>query len=244
MLTLSSGSLYKYGLNRVFHIAKKLGFEGVEVMVNDIADTRNAKYLKELSRQYDLPITSLVTPKGCNRKIFNNVLQIAEDLGIDVLVIRAPKWKDFAYANFLKKDLPRLQNITRVKLCLENPKLGDSYVFPSFAFGNVNEFKRFKYMSLDTSHLFSRNLDLMRIYSLLKSQITHVHFSDVRKNHEHIMPGDGVLPLESFLTRLKKDDYKGQICVKLHFDQLGYNEETVEERLKAVKEYYESYFVE
>lgn len=212
-------------------------------MVNDIADTRNVSYMRDLSRQYDLPITALCLPKGANRAIFEKVLKMAEELNVPTLVIRSPEWSNLSYWQWLRSELPKLQSLTRVKLCLENSPMGNSVFVPSYAFGNINDFRRFKYMTLDTSHLFTRNLDLMRVYSMLKNNIAHIHFADVRKNKEHIMPGEGVLPLESFLTRLHKDNYKGQICVKLDFRELGYDEEIIEEKLKTVRDFYETYFL-
>lgn len=211
-------------------------------MVNDVADTRNPSYMRELSRQYDIPITSLAVPKGGNQKIFESILRIAEELNVPVLSIRSPEWSDFQYKNFLTSELPRIQNLTRVKLCVENPPLGDSVFLPMNAFGNINELKRFKYLTLDTSHLFSRNLDLMRVYSLLKGNIAHIHLSDVRKNREHQPLGSGVLPLESFLTRLHKDKYQGQIVLKIDFNEMGYDEKQVEEKLRDMKTFFEKYY--
>jgi hypothetical protein len=49
MLALSTGSLYTYGLDRVFGLAQKAGFDGIEVLVDGRWDTRQADYLDNVT---------------------------------------------------------------------------------------------------------------------------------------------------------------------------------------------------
>ena len=62
LIALSTGSLYSYGLNRVFDLAAKAGFQGIEVIVDQRWDTRQAHYLKALQESYGIPIVSLHSP--------------------------------------------------------------------------------------------------------------------------------------------------------------------------------------
>lgn len=62
MIALSTGSLYSYGLARVFDLAARAGFEGIEVLVDHRWDTRQPEYLRLLSREFDLPIVALHNP--------------------------------------------------------------------------------------------------------------------------------------------------------------------------------------
>ncbi len=62
MIVLSTGSLYNYGLERVFGIAAATGFDGVEVLIDDRWDTRQPAYLRRLSSRYNLPIAALHNP--------------------------------------------------------------------------------------------------------------------------------------------------------------------------------------
>lgn len=61
-IAFSTGSLYTYGLDRVFGLARETGFDGVEIMVDHRWDTRDAAYLHRLQERYDLPILSLHSP--------------------------------------------------------------------------------------------------------------------------------------------------------------------------------------
>lgn len=62
MIALSTGSLYSYGVARVFGLAARAGFDGIEVLVDDRWDTRQSEYLRLLSAELDLPIVALHDP--------------------------------------------------------------------------------------------------------------------------------------------------------------------------------------
>jgi sugar phosphate isomerase/epimerase len=62
MIALSTGSLYTYGTARVFDLAARTGFDGIEIMVDHRWDTRQPDYLRALSRDHDLPIVVLHSP--------------------------------------------------------------------------------------------------------------------------------------------------------------------------------------
>ncbi len=61
-LALSTGSLYSYGLARVFELAARCGFEAIEVLIDERWDTRQAPYLCRLIDAYGLPIVALHNP--------------------------------------------------------------------------------------------------------------------------------------------------------------------------------------
>jgi sugar phosphate isomerase/epimerase len=62
MIALSTGSLYVYGTARVFELAAKAGFDGIEVLCDHRPDTRDPAYLRRLSSEYGLPIVALHSP--------------------------------------------------------------------------------------------------------------------------------------------------------------------------------------
>jgi sugar phosphate isomerase/epimerase len=61
-IALSTGSLYTYGLARVFELAAEAGFDAVEVMVDHRWDSRQPAYLQRLSRETNLPIAAVHNP--------------------------------------------------------------------------------------------------------------------------------------------------------------------------------------
>jgi len=99
MLALSTGSLYTYGLDRVFGLAKDAGFDAIEVLVDGRWDTRQADYLKHLMDRHGLPIVSLHSPfhlvqvPGWEQDPIwrlKRTVELAEALGAQVVVAHPP----------------------------------------------------------------------------------------------------------------------------------------------------------
>lgn len=99
MLALSTGSLYTYGLDRVFGLAKEAGFDGIEVLVDGRWDTRQADYLKHLMDRHALPVVSLHSPFHLIRVPgweqdplwrLRRTVELAEALGARVVVAHPP----------------------------------------------------------------------------------------------------------------------------------------------------------
>jgi len=99
MLALSTGSLYTYGLDRVFGLAKEAGFNGIEVLLDGRWDTRQADYLKHLMDRHGLPVVSLHSPFHLIRIPgweqdpiwrLKRTVELAEALGARVVVAHPP----------------------------------------------------------------------------------------------------------------------------------------------------------
>jgi sugar phosphate isomerase/epimerase len=61
-ITLSTGSLYTYGIARVFELAAGAGFDAIEILVDQRWDSRHPAYLRRLSHEMGLPIAALHNP--------------------------------------------------------------------------------------------------------------------------------------------------------------------------------------
>ncbi len=244
MLLLSTDTLQLYGLNRIFHFAKKMRYDGIELCVSDVADTRNLDYLRELQKQYDLPIRSLVVPRNSNIEKTKFVVEMADALNIGIVVVSSPLWTDFNYTQWIRRNISKFSAVSNRAICVENPPQGDGILLPKYALGNINELATFKNMSLDTANLFSRALDLMRVFEKFKPYIKHVRLADTRRGHRHLEPGTGVLPLESFLSHLKKNKYKGDIAIKVDYKVIkGGDDPKVEKALNRCRHFYEKFFL-
>lgn len=62
MIVLSTGSLYNYSTERIFALAREVGFDGIEVLVDARWETRQADYLRSLTEAHSLPVLSLHAP--------------------------------------------------------------------------------------------------------------------------------------------------------------------------------------
>lgn len=97
-IALSTGSLYTYGLSRVFEVASRLGYDGVEILIDHRWDTRQAGYLRSLAASHSVPITSLHCPfadevagwPADELGRLHHTVALAHDLGVRVVVAHLP----------------------------------------------------------------------------------------------------------------------------------------------------------
>ncbi|NIA01948.1 MAG: hypothetical protein GWP15_01045 [Nitrospirae bacterium] len=169
---------------------------------------------------------------------------MTKEIGAKVLVLQPPKLLDFKLASWLKKEIPRLREKEFLSIALENAPAGTFLGFiPEHAMANSQELKKFKHISLDTARIGEKKQDLMRAYKAFKKYLVHIHLSNVYKGKKYAPPSEGIMPLESFLTKLKQDKYPGAISVKILPKYLHASEDDkVLEELEKVKKYYEKYY--
>ena len=246
MIALHTNSLHKYGLNRIFEFAKAAGYDGIEIGVdkNDY-DTQNAEYIKKLSDEYKLPILALHSPVNGTAKSVEHVVEMAVYLKCPVVVITPPKLLDFKFTNWLKKKTPILRKKKNVHIALLNaPGKTVLGFLPDRAMNSLSDMKKFGMAALDTSSAASKKWgNLMSVYGHLKKLIVHVHLSNINKHKEYALPNEGVLPLESFLKKLKQNDYKGTLSIRVRPSELSAgDDEKVIAKLKKVKEFVDEYF--
>ena len=245
MITLHTSSLSKYGLNRIFEFAKKAGYDGVEVYVDkNNYDTQNAEYIKKLSQETGLPIAALHVPINGTEKSVEHVVDMAIYLNCPVVVIIPPKLLDFKLANWLRKQIPELRKRKKVQIALVNAP-GETFLgfLPARAMNNLTDLKKFGMVVLDTSSTASKKWDLIRIYEHLKKLVVHVHLSNVRHHKDYSLPNEGILPLESFLKKLKSNGYKGAISIRVRQADLSAgDDEKVVKKLKQAKQFIDDYF--
>lgn len=244
MIALHTSSLHKYGLNRIFEFVKEAGYDGIEIEVdkNDF-DTQNAEYIKQLSTQYKVPVVALHTPVDGAEKSVEHVVDMAVYLKCPVVVITPPKITDFKFTRWLKKQVRSLRKKKGVQIALANAS-GKTFLgfLPERALNNATDLKKFGMACLDTSATHSKKTDLIRFYDYLKKMIVHVHLSNVRRRKEYSLPNEGILPLESFLKKLKDNKYEGYVSIKVKPSELFAGEdEKVIKALKKVKSFVEEY---
>ncbi|MBN1179078.1 MAG: sugar phosphate isomerase/epimerase [Anaerolineae bacterium] len=98
MVTLSTGSLYTYGLNRVFGMAVEAGFDGIEVLIDNRRDTYDPAYLRRLSAEHGLPIRVLHSPFTIDVPGWppdqlgrlEHTVALAQELGVPTVVTHLP----------------------------------------------------------------------------------------------------------------------------------------------------------
>ena len=230
-VVFSTGSLYPFGLNRVFDWAARVGFDGLEVMMDERWDTHQADYLNGLVAEYGLPIRALHPPIGRGawglgkEETLIRSADLARKIGAETVIAHPPplgraliRWREGALAE------ARGRGVT---VAVENMPRGEARRFSLGRNRTVRapeDLAGLGDVTLDTSHLGAGGVDPMRAWSLLKGCLRHVHLSDsnyIPGRDEHRLPGKGKLPLKQLLEAIGGSDYPGVISLELKPWPLG-----------------------
>lgn len=240
---LSTGSLYTYGTERVFALAAEVGFDGLEVLIDERFDTRQAGYLRRMAERHGRPILSVHAPFWPERVSYwpssqpHSVIaaaELARDLGAEVVVVHLPRRWEKDFERWLLQELPIWQEEhPHPKIGLENmPRKRFTRWFIPLNYWRMNtleEWGQFEHLTLDTTHLGTKGLDVLGTYQRLRERVVHVHLSNARRKGQRVLEHrrleDGFLPLDAFLQQLERDDYRGVVTVELHPAALEANDE-------------------
>jgi sugar phosphate isomerase/epimerase len=244
----STGSLYPFGLERVYGWISKAGYDGVEIMMDERWDTHQEDYLRDLAERHGLPILALHPPlrRGAwgldAEETLVRVARLAGRMEVPVVVAHPPppgrpleRWKAGALreareqgAVVAVENMPQGRRAgmfsVRRKSCHLPEHLADV--------GDV---------ALDTSHAGASKVDILRAHSALATQLRHVHLSDSNLEagrDEHRLPGKGRLPLKPFLAALGASGYTGAVSLELKPWPLGTPDPgVILERMRAALRY-------
>lgn len=246
MLILCTDSLRGYGLHRIFEIAKKAEFDGIDLAVHfDLFDTTNAEYLNKLSAEFNINIHSVSAPANISSTQIESLVTLTKDTNAKVLILQPPRYLDNKLTKWMKKEIPKLRDKEKISIALENSPAGTFLfgILPSHAMSNSEDLKKFKHVALDTSRLGEKNQDLIRSYGVFRNFLVNVHISNIQQGKRYALPNNGILPLESFLSKLKQDDYPGAISLKVlpKFLSAGH-EEKLFEKLKTAKDFIDKFY--
>lgn len=245
MLALSTDSLKGYGLNRIFSFVKAAKYDGIDLTIDPKNyDTQNAQYIKSLVDQTGVPVLAIQTPPLTSPKKIMETVSMAKLLGTRIIVIQPPKIFDFKYVQWMKNEIPKLRQKENISIALENaPSQTFLGLIPEHAMGSMLDLKKFKHACLDTSRVAQRREDLIRTYKSLQKFLVHVHISNVRAGKYYAPMEKGILPIESFLTKLKQDGFPGTVSLKLNGKFLSVGEDDkVIKALEEEKLFYDTYF--
>ena len=241
-LSLSTGCLYVYPLRWVFAMAKRAGFDGVELVINPEITLRGSAYVRQLARRYDLPILSVHPPllpyRGWDDlpTLIPKAARLAQELESPVLVVHPPKTTslDSDYGRRYVKAVLESRDLldgTGTRIAIENPGIFRPRDL-TFALHNPTALRAFvdRYdlpVTLDTAHAGSGGYPLDELCTLMNGRLANVHFSDIGypprlldrpvfdtyvKHHQ--LPGDGWLPLGPFLRQLVDLGYDGPLTLE------------------------------
>jgi sugar phosphate isomerase/epimerase len=241
----STGSLHTYGLDRCFGLAAQVGFDGIELMVDQRWDTRQPAYLKHLVDEHGLPILAVHSPftpsvpgwPDDEPGRIQESIRLAETLAAPVVIHHLPlrlgwiwiqsgtrrlvlpipgRGRHTVYRDWLLKGYQQLQAATAVTLCIEN--------MPARTWLG-RRWNAYHWNSAVEMVRFSAlTLDTTHLgtWGLEPVDIFPQFQGRVRHVHlsnfngqEHRRPEDGQLRLDALLARLAAAGYQDAISLEL-----------------------------
>ncbi len=246
MLLFHTDNLPHHGLERIFEFAKKTGFDGIEVGVNINYDTHNVEYLKTLEKRYKIPIKAFsMSIKNEEKWIlpFKDTVREFHDVTMN---LHTPSNLSFKYQKWLSVIAPKLAKKYSLKLCHRNVPFESMLGFIPKRRGNtLSALKNRGQVCMDLTALALANDDIMRGIETLGSHLGHVYLSNVYRHTRYSLPSRGVLPVESFLTKLAKIDYRGNFTLYVKgSDFTEGNDEITLQKMQDAKYFYDKYFID
>lgn len=252
-LILSAGSLYTLPAPHVFEMARDVGFDGMEIIINhDFAGSMYLEHVRNL--QGILPIHSIHAPffeiDGWGNKIdqLKRSAELALEAGIPLINFHPPCWLmfEFKFWRWMRriKDYQAEIGQNEVLITIENmPCLPRGKINP-YLLSKVEKLIRFMddhnlYLTFDTAHCGSMHTDFLSDFHEFYDcgRMRSIHFSDYGQGEEHLMPGHGVLPLTRFLNHLRETGYDHSLVLELSPYEFPEQPEMIQATLAEVFNY-------
>ncbi len=105
-----------------------------------------------------------------------------------------------------------------------------------FIQGTVKIDSEYLALNFDIGHFYCVGEDPVDMFYKLKPFIKHIHLEDISatREHKHLLPGKGAIPIEKILKTLIKENYSGWVTVEL-YPYTKNPAETAKEALKYIK---------
>lgn len=255
-ISVSSGTLFTFPLQKALEMAREAGFDGVELVINQEFQKVNARRLvQELSGI--IPIFSIHAPFmpldgwGTPVDSLKRCVEIAAECGIGLVNFHPPSWMglEFGYWRWLYRiqDFQKEIGGNRVALTLENMPWTGKYRINGYILSESQKMIEFLteknlYLTFDCTHMGSGRANFINdFYLFYKSgRIRNIHFSDYGHGRQHLLPGHGILPLTRFLNHLRNTSYNDILTLELSPHEFPKGEQIIVQSLKEILAYLRS----
>jgi sugar phosphate isomerase/epimerase len=189
-VALSTASVYPEGCAAGFAYARRLGYDGVEVMV------------------WTDPWTKV-----------DKSIELALEVGAETVVLHPPfRWQR-DYAREFVDGVALRERETGIRLAVENmfPWRARNREYLAYLPGWDPVPLPYANVTLDLSHTATAGSDALQMADDLGPRLTHVHLADGTGSakDEHLVPGRGGQPCAEFLETLATQGYSGTVVVEV-----------------------------
>lgn len=233
LVVLSTSSVYPDSTENGFERARRLGYDGVEVMVGIDETSTDAEAVVGFSQRHEMPVRSIHAP--ClliTQRIWGDAWEklrrsadMAHTVGAGVVVVHPPfRWQRNYAAEFVE-GIAALEAELDMVFAVENmyPWGPPGRAFQAYAPGHNPVDHDYDHVTVDLSHASTAHDDPVQMLFDLGPRLAHVHMADGSGSvkDEHRVPGRGGEPCEEFLAALAASDYSGDIVIEVNTRRAG-----------------------
>lgn len=225
----STGPFWAFELSQAMDILAEAGFTEIELMVTRDPVTQKPDIPLKMAEERGLRIASLHAPFLVITKSvwgmdplgkIERGAEMCRALGADTMVVHPPYLWERAFAVWCREEAAAFTEATGVKVAVET-------MYPKWVAGRKVRAYRWlepqtlvdacNHVALDTSHLTVGRYDIIDTFRTLAPKLVHIHLSDNAGDGRdgHLELGQGILPIDRFLTEVRREGYGGAISLEL-----------------------------
>lgn len=245
MIFLHTQSFPLYSLDRIFALGKKAGFDGIEVMVTRHYDTQDGEYIRELEARHGIAVKGFCMQPGKEEDLiepFEKVLSFFEGTMIN---LNTQGTLSFQYRKWIKNKVPSLSR--QYNLLVNRRNMPNKNIFgliPERTGNSRYELRETGNVCLDLSAFWASNKQVMGTVGYFGDTLKHLYISNVHNGVFYMPLTKGILPLESYFTKLAQSHYRRDFTLKIASQNLPQgNEEEMVHMLQESKKFFDQYFV-
>lgn len=226
---LSTSSVYPLGVASGFEMARRLGYDGVEVMVWTDPVSQDADQLARLSARYDVPIlaihapTLLLTQRVWGKDPWSKItgaVDLAQALEIGTVVLHPPFRWQAKYAEEFVDGVREIARASGTALAVENmyPWRARTREVQAYLPGWDPTESDYDHYTLDLSHAATAGADSLALARRMGDRLRHLHLTDGAGSakDEHLVPGRGTQPVAGVLAHLATNHFAGHVVVEVN----------------------------
>jgi sugar phosphate isomerase/epimerase len=235
-VSFSTATYYHLPLGYTLRLARDLGYDGVEWVVNPGYLVNGLQPIQAAFREASVRPLSVHPPlypfPGWPRRASRVIARLgalSRHLGAELFVVHTPLLNSLqsppAQQYIEALDLGKLAGGPRVRIGIENGQYNKHQHHRRYLLDDLATLASFCQerrcgITFDTCHTGANGEDLLASYAIVKPLLRNIHLSDVvwrgGRPRTHRLPGDGDLPLDTFLAALTRDGYDGLVTVETH----------------------------
>lgn len=230
---MSTSCVFPSSTETAFRTARRVGFDGVEVMITADPDTRAATTLQRSIDRHGLPVLAVHAPVLAMSQLvwgtdaatkLARSARLARDLGAPTVVVHPPfRWQP-RFARSFDSSIRQIAELYGVELAVENmfPCAIGGRLVDVFAPGYDVAASDLDAMTLDFSHASLAGQDSLELALRMGARLRHVHLTDGRASSadgrmldEHLVPGHGTQPVREVLEDLARRGWSGSVVAEV-----------------------------